>query len=407
MAQPFPNTLRSLQKDSGRATRVGLVALLIAALAWMLWLFGARVTIYEVSKKTRIEVRGATYAVHTAVAGRVDSVLVGLGQTVKKGDVLIQLDTAVEQQRLASAQARLQAIEPQLQVTLSELKATRGAVQAETTTAALAAKQAKARSKEAAISAKLAESEAQRYDTLRSTVSPLEFERVRATAEMRRASSSALSLDVKRSLSDRKTRQRSGEARIESLRRELTSLQGEQRTLLANVAELEQQIARHIIRAPGDGTIGEMQPLHPGAYVAEGSKLATLLPVGDLVLIAEFEPASALGRIHDGQSAEFRLTGFPWLQFGVVPARVTRVASEPREGTVRVELDMQLPAASDPQKGARSLIPFQHGLPGSVEVAVEQVTPATLILRSLGRKMEGGSPTANPASSRDPAPSAP
>jgi membrane fusion protein (multidrug efflux system) len=52
------------------------------------------------------------------------------------------------------------------------------------------------------------------------------------------------------------------------------------------------------------------------------------------------------------------------------------VAGEIRDGKVRVELAVN--AAS------RSRIPFQHGLPGSVEVEVERTSPAVLLLRSAG-----------------------
>ena len=73
--------------------------------------------------------------------------------------------------------------------------------------------------------------------------------------------------------------------------------------------------------------------------------------------MAEFEPASALGRIHSGQVAELRLTGFPWLQYGTVAARVASVASEPRDGSIRVELDL-LP-------GGPSLIAFSTACPAA------------------------------------------
>lgn len=380
MAQPFPSTLRSLQRDSGRAVSLGLLALFIAAIAWSLWLFGARIAVTEVSKKTRLEVRGSAFAIHTAVAGKIAKVHVGLGQRVRQGELLFQLDTSVEEQRLASSRAKLLSLDPQIEGALSELKATRGAVSAEVMAGGVAAKQAKARSREASISAKLAAREAERYTTLEGAVPQAELERIRAQAEMRRASSAALSLEVKRALSDRTTRLRSGEARVEALRRELTTLQGEKQSLLASVAELEQEIERHFIRAPSEGQLGETMDLTIGTYVTAGAKLATLLPLGELILVAEYEPASALGRIRPEQPAEFRLTGFPWLQFGVVPARVSRVASEPRDGTVRVELDLL--------RDAKSLIPFQHGLPGSVEVTVERVSPATLILRSVGRRLD-------------------
>lgn len=393
MAQPFPSTLRSLARDSGRAASLGLLALFVAAVAWCVWLFGARIAVTEVSKSTRLEVRGSTYAIHASLAGRLARVQAQLGQTVKRGELIFLIDTAVEEQRLASSKAKLAALDPQIEGTLSELKATRGAVTAEVATVGVLARQAKARSQEATIQAQLAANEAERYSTLGAAAPQIEVERIRAQAEMRKASSAALSLEVRRALSDRTTKLRTGEAKLESLRRELTTLQGEKQALLASVAELEQEIERHYIRAPSDGQLGELMALQAGSYVTAGTKLATVLPIGELMLVAEFEPAAALGRIREQQPAELRLTGFPWLQFGVVPTRVSKVASEPRDGTVRVELELL--------RHAKSLIPFQHGLPGIVEVTIEHVSPATLLLRSLGRRLD-----TNTASPSVPQPSA-
>ena len=92
--------------------------------------------------------------------------------------------------------------------------------------------------------------------------------------------------------------------------------------------------------------------------------------------MAEFTPSAALGRLRPGQSGTLRLQGFPWAQYGTISAKVTHVADEVRDGKIRVEL------ALDPH--SHSPIPFQHGLPGSVEVEVERVSPAALILRTAG-----------------------
>jgi hypothetical protein len=50
-----------------------------------------------------------------------------------------------------------------------------------------------------------------------------------------------------------------------------------------------------------------------------------------------------------------------------------------RDGSVRVELRIE----HDPS----SRIPLQHGLPGTVEIAVERATPWTLLMRHAGRMM--------------------
>jgi|SRR6266540_2399427 len=73
----------------------------------------------------------------------------------------------------------------------------------------------------------------------------------------------------------------------------------------------------------------------------------------------------------------YRLNGFPWTQYGTIAATVASVANEIRDGRVRVELTVH----PDPT----SPIPFQHGLPGAVEVAVDRVSPATLLLRLAGK----------------------
>jgi membrane fusion protein (multidrug efflux system) len=55
------------------------------------------------------------------------------------------------------------------------------------------------------------------------------------------------------------------------------------------------------------------------------------------------------------------------------------VAHERRDGQIRVELGL----ASD----LAFPIPLQHGMPGTVEVEVERVAPATLLLRSIGKRL--------------------
>jgi len=93
--------------------------------------------------------------------------------------------------------------------------------------------------------------------------------------------------------------------------------------------------------------------------------------------MTDFLPSAAIGRIQTGQPARLRLEAFPWTQYGAVSATVASVASEVRDGRVRVELTVRPNPAS--------LIPLQHGLPGTVEVEVDRVSPAILVLRTAGQ----------------------
>src|SRR5208282_1645668 len=115
--------------------------------------------------------------------------------------------------------------------------------------------------------------------------------------------------------------------------------------------------------------------------------LAAVVPTGELRIVASFQPADALGRIQTGQPARLRLEGFPWTEYGSISATVTHVGSEVRDGRIRVEL------AVNPRSASR--IPMQHGLPGAVQVEVERISPASLVLRVVGRGWGGSGEVAN------------
>jgi membrane fusion protein (multidrug efflux system) len=154
-------------------------------------------------------------------------------------------------------------------------------------------------------------------------------------------------------------------------------LTGEIKTRTAIIERLKHEIHRRIIRAPASGRLGETASLQAGQFVREGDKLGAIVPDGGLRAIAEFAPSSALGRVQPGQRARLRLDGFPWTEYGQLEATVSRVASEPRQGVVRVELIVHSESAP--------LIPLQHGLPGQIEIAVERASPVEIALRAAGR----------------------
>ena len=203
--------------------------------------------------------------------------------------------------------------------------------------------------------------------------------RTRADADQKRAAADALRLATSRLERDQRTKDSDRTARLAQFSREITQLDGDIRTAEATLARLAHTIDQTRIRAPITGHLGEVATLQPGAVVRQGDTLGVVLPAGALQVVASFLPAIALGRVQPGQPAQLRLDGFPWAQYGSLAGTVTRVATEARDGMIRVEL--HLPAET------RTTIPLQHGLPGTVEVEVERVSPATLVLREVGKHL--------------------
>ncbi|MBV9778643.1 MAG: hypothetical protein JOY62_01605 [Acidobacteriaceae bacterium] len=92
-------------------------------------------------------------------------------------------------------------------------------------------------------------------------------------------------------------------------------------------------------------------------------------------IVAEF-PISALGGLRPGQSARFHMRGLLASKDGGVSARLSRIVRTIRDGSVIIEFWID--------SKSRSRMPLLNGLPGSVEVEIERVSPAALILRSAG-----------------------
>ena len=169
--------------------------------------------------------------------------------------------------------------------------------------------------------------------------------------------------------------------RKEQLARELLDLEGQIHTGAATVERLRFSIEQRQIRAPIDGRVGQLSEIHPGEHVQAGDRLAAVVPNGQVKVVAYFPTSAALGRIRKGQSAQLRLDGFPWTQYGSLPAEVVELADEQLGQSVRVEL--RVAARAD------SRLPIHHGLPGVAVIEIERVTPAVLVMRAAGQWLSG------------------
>lgn len=370
--------MRPLRADVFRHSLLGLLLAAVLLGAWVAWLLGARVVLIEVTDLARLEVDRAIHPVEALVAGRVVAIQLAMGQEVKAGDILVELDSDSQRLELQEEQARLSVLAPQRTALRAEIAAEQQALKQSGEAARVGLEEAQAQFDEAEAAARFADLEAERLARLHAggLLAEIDLLRAKSDAQRRRSTASSLRLAVNRLEREQVTKESDRQVRFERLNHEIRRLEGNRTTALATIHRLENEIERRKIRAPATGPLGEAATLRIGAVVREGQRLGAVVPAGKLRIVAEFPPPSALGRIRIGHPARLRLHGFPWTQYGSVPATVTSIASEVREGMVRVELAVH----ADPA----SRIPLQHGLPGSVEVEVERISPARLVLRVAG-----------------------
>ncbi len=377
MRDSYGHTMRALRADRSRARWIANATLVVLGAAWIAWMQCARVSVVQTSTRARIEVVPAPSQVGAPIEGRVASSCLQVGTRVAAGDVLIELDAAPQQLDLARARALLAALEPELQSVDREIAAEGSALTAGDTAARAGLREHVARVRAADADLAFLESELARAVALadKGVTPTMEVDRARADLAQKRSAREALG-HAGAALSGVEGERAAGRrARAAELELQRAGIVASIATARADIARLVLEIDRHAIRAPIAGVLGSVAPLQPGAIVSPGTPIATIVPDGRLQLIAEYGP-SAIGRLAPGQPARLKLDGFPWTRWGTVSAHVEHLANEVRDGAIRVELALD----------SGGTIPLVHGMTGSVEVEVEQVSPATLVLRSLASR---------------------
>lgn len=375
MSYDFRDSLSALE-ERGRGT-VAIATVLVVLAIWTAWLVIGRVSLYVTSSSSRIEVAGAAFPVEPTVPGRVVSSSLQLGQQVRKGDVLVRLEAREQEYLLHEQTARREALDQELEALRTQLEAENKALEGVRQLAHASIGESSARRQEAVLAAQEAAKEAERLQPLlkKRFISVAEYEAKVNAAGRQRASSRAAGFSSERSSAEMRVSEGDRIARIADLERQSSALLGERNALEATIPRLQAELDKRVIVAPADGTIGSLIPLQPGMNLTAGQRLATVVPEGDLQIVAYLPAPEALGRVREGQQARLRLDGFPWTQYGAIEARVIRVAEEDSEGKLRVELGSL-------SESVRT-VALKHGLTGSLEVQVERISPLSLVFRRL------------------------
>jgi multidrug resistance efflux pump len=375
----FDRTFRGLRADHGKnALYISIVSGATLG-AWILWAVFANVSLYEVSSDARVELDGATYPIDSPFPGRIVMTNLRTGQHVRRGELLIELDAMAEQLQLQELEVQGRGLGPQIDQLKAQIEAERSTRSEEERAARLRGDEAESRTREAQIPADYAAKNLVRIRALHEQkyVSDHDLEKAESDASQLRAAASALATAASRIPQDQAARNREREVRIGRLQGEIATLEAQRNTLQADTARLSYEVERRRIRAPADGLIGEAVNLRAGAVVGAGERLGSIVPAGRLLVVAHYPAQAAFGRIRAGQAATLRLEGFPWAEFGTVSATVAEVGREVRDGKVRVELALL------PQSSFRGSL--EHGMPGTLEVVVERLSPFNLTLRTAGQ----------------------
>jgi membrane fusion protein, multidrug efflux system len=326
MVEPAPSAHKPAWQKYGTPLIVVLLAIAVIVTIthnWNAWEGG------RVEQATNdAYVRGDVTPLSTKVPGLVREVTVNDYQSVRKGDVLVQLDDEDYKGQVAQAAAGVEAAKAALennrrQRELQDSKIDRALAGIDQANAQITAAQAGKAAVEADVTR--TRSERTRQEALIKSNSTTQQKVEAAVADEQRLAAQSASRDA--DLVQARTLLRSNEAGVEAERRTKTVLLSQEMQLLADlhakeaglmVAQVNLGYTR--IVAPADGTVGERQ-VRPGQLVAPGTQVMAF--VESIRWVQANFRETQLTNIKVGDPAEIRIDVYP---DQVIKGRVLQIA---------------------------------------------------------------------------------
>lgn len=311
----------------------------------------------------KLEPLGVVKDVQMPVGGVVDQVLVKEGDRVKKGQLLLKLDTEATQDRKASVEKTIQFKEQQL--SLKQVELTRYLAVNDTEQQVLRD------------SLVLEKEVLSRLDKLN---------REGATAELQFLQQRNKVQEVAGQLEQAKVERLRQQAILEQGARELSSNLADLRSKLI---ELNVNIRYQAIRAPEAGLVFELKPKSKG-FVAETSEpVMKIVPFDRLEARVEV-PSKDIGFVQVGKAADISIDSFPSSDFGVLQGTVRKIGSDALppdqlKQFYRFPVDIRLNSQQLKLKSGASL-PLQVGMSITANVKLRKVTYLQLLLSDFKDK---------------------
>lgn len=377
------------------------------------------------SAKGQLEPKDKTFELDAAVAGEVAEINVKEGETLKQGQVLVELESDITQTELQQAQAKL---EGQMN-RLSQLKLMKNQLQGGTTIAQQQQGKAIAASQLAQIEEtqqKLNHSRTQRdianerlardqgeVERYRSLVDDGVVAEVQVVAQQRlvdatREELNQASSDVEQAEAQLQSQREQYEgtlrdnelALLETQRQakdldsQMAELQGEINQTKEQINTLNFQLQQREIRSPINGVLFQLPIEKPGAVVQPGQLVAQIAPENTPLVLRADMPSQESGFLEVGMPVRIKFDAYPYQDYGIVEGHVTWISpnsetTEAPQGSVQTfELEVAL-NRTYVQTGEKR-IALTPGQTATAEVVVRQRRVIDFLLDPFKKLQTGG-----------------
>lgn len=187
------------------------------------------------------------------------------------------------------------------------------------------------------------------------------------------------------------------QSRVDRLRQQailqqgIRELESELTDLRSKLIELNVNIRYQAIRSPEAGVVFELKPKTRGFVAQTSEPVMKVVPFDRLEARVEV-PSKDIGFVRVGRSADINIDSFPATDFGVLQGRVRRIGSDALppdqlKQFYRFPVDIQLNAQQMKLKTGKAL-PLQVGMSVSANIKLRKVTYLQLLLSDFKDKAD-------------------
>jgi multidrug efflux pump subunit AcrA (membrane-fusion protein) len=151
------------------------------------------------------------------------------------------------------------------------------------------------------------------------------------------------------------------------LKQSILNMEESLQTLLSTISQWEE---RYLIRSPVSGKITLTRFRNENQVIKAGEILATVVPDSPAnIIVRALIPVSGLAKIEIGQTVNIKLSGFPYMQYGVLKGRVSSFSQVPGEGGFTADIELTEGMTST----YREKIKFIHQMDGTADIITRDV----------------------------------
>jgi HlyD family secretion protein len=313
----------------------------------------------------KLEPLGVVKEIRMPVGGVVDEILVKEGEQVKKGQVLLKLDTEATKDRQQSLLSSIAYKQQQLGLKVEEL---RRYLDVNDTEQRMLVR-----------SLGLEQEVLDRLDILNKEGAAPELQYLTQRNKVQEVSSKLESTRVDR------LRQ------LAILGQGIRQLQTELADLQSKLIELNVNIRYQALTSPVDGVVFELKPKAKGFVAQTSEPVLKVVPRDKLEARVEV-PSKDIGFVSVNRPADISIDSFPSTDFGVITGRVRKIGSDALppdqlKNFYRVPVDIALDSQSLKLKDGTTL-PLQVGMSLTANVKLRKVTYLQLLLSDFKNKAD-------------------